>query len=173
MVEPTLENTPLEVLLGILQQRIELDKEVMFQYTQLRKEVRLVDGQTSVAPVLMRYQRGCQQVGEHSNSPTHCSGRVPRESRARPGVPTLSCLSLPCQPGFCRLTWNFSLRARNSEEFHSSCEIKKSQSVLSPVGGIFPDKNCSVLKFNSTAKNTFQPSRPMRDTAPACLPRQP
>ena len=48
---------------GILQQRIELDKECMFQYTQLRKEVRLMDGQTSVAPVLMRFQRGCQQVG--------------------------------------------------------------------------------------------------------------
>ena len=29
----------LQVLLGILQQRIELDKECMFQYTQLRKEV--------------------------------------------------------------------------------------------------------------------------------------
>ena len=51
------------VLSGILQQRIELDKECMFQYTQLRKEVRLMDGQTSVAPVLMRFQRGCQQVG--------------------------------------------------------------------------------------------------------------
>ena len=68
------------MLLGILQQRIELDKECMFQFTQLRKEVgvvcmlkmifwngvfvqvRVVDGQTSIAPVLMRYQRGCQQV---------------------------------------------------------------------------------------------------------------
>lgn len=28
-----------QVLLGILQQRIELDKECMFQFTQLRKEV--------------------------------------------------------------------------------------------------------------------------------------
>ena len=28
------------MLSGILQQRIELDKECMFQYTQLRKEVR-------------------------------------------------------------------------------------------------------------------------------------
>ena len=62
VVEPTLENTSLEVLLGILQQRIELDKECMFQFTQLRKEIRAVDGQTSIAPVLMRYQRGCQQV---------------------------------------------------------------------------------------------------------------
>ena len=59
---PISANTPM--LSGILQQRIELDKECMFQYTQLRKEVRLMDGQTSVAPVLMRFQRGCQQVGE-------------------------------------------------------------------------------------------------------------
>lgn len=64
VVEPTLENTSLEVLLGILQQRIELDKECLFQYTQLRKETRAVDGGSvgSVAPILMRYQRGCQQV---------------------------------------------------------------------------------------------------------------
>ena len=31
-----------QVLLGILQQRIELDKECMFQFTQLRKEVEMV-----------------------------------------------------------------------------------------------------------------------------------
>ena len=31
-----------QVLLGILQQRIELDKECMFQFTQLRKEVGIV-----------------------------------------------------------------------------------------------------------------------------------
>ena len=35
---PISANTPM--LSGILQQRIELDKECMFQYTQLRKEVR-------------------------------------------------------------------------------------------------------------------------------------
>ena len=76
-----------KIFAGILQQRIELDKECMFQYTQLRKEVpvlcvpctvlyctvlyciqvRLMDGQTSVAPVLMRFQRGCQQVGKISS----------------------------------------------------------------------------------------------------------
>ena len=74
VVEPTLENTSLEVLLGILQQRIELDKECLFQYTQIKKDalqlikqlnggnVKKVDEQ-SVAPIFMRYQRGCQQVG--------------------------------------------------------------------------------------------------------------
>ena len=84
VVEPTLENTPLEVLLGILQQRIELDKECLFQFTQIKKGMKLdasggekgsggggksklnPGGGHSVAPVLMRYQRGCQQVG---NSP--------------------------------------------------------------------------------------------------------
>jgi hypothetical protein len=62
VVEPTLENTSLEVLLGILQQRIELDKECLFQFTQVKKESHLSKAEQSVAPILMRYQRGCQQV---------------------------------------------------------------------------------------------------------------
>ncbi|TRY74938.1 hypothetical protein TCAL_04579 [Tigriopus californicus] len=67
VMEPTLENHSLEVLLGILQRRIELDKEVMFQFTQLRKDKRLLTSlgcgrNPSVAPVLMRFQKGCQQV---------------------------------------------------------------------------------------------------------------
>ena len=62
VIEPTLENTSLEVLLGILQQRIELDKECLFQFTQVKKESHLSKNEQSVAPILMRYQRGCQQV---------------------------------------------------------------------------------------------------------------
>ena len=79
VVEPMLENTSLEVLLGILQKRIELDKECLFQYTQIRKDaVKMLSGSSrdkkqsngsnnaiekqSVAPIFMRYQRGCQQV---------------------------------------------------------------------------------------------------------------
>lgn len=62
VVEPTLENTSMEVLLGILQQRIELDKECLFQFTQVKKESHLSRDTQSVAPILMRYQRGCQQV---------------------------------------------------------------------------------------------------------------
>ena len=64
VVEPTLENTSLEVLLGILQQRIELDKECLFQFTQVKKESHIPGDniKSSVAPILMRYQRGCQQV---------------------------------------------------------------------------------------------------------------
>lgn len=83
VVEPTLENTSLEVLLGILQKRIELDKECLFQYTQIKKDaVQMLNGKNknnnnanhklvdekvaanqSVAPIFMRYQKGCQQVG--------------------------------------------------------------------------------------------------------------
>lgn len=64
VMEPTLENHSLEVLLGILQRRIELDKEVLFQFTSLKKETKLMGGKLdpSVAPMLMRFQRGCQQV---------------------------------------------------------------------------------------------------------------
>ena len=71
-VEPTLERPHLEVVLGILQRRIGLDKEVLFQFNQLKKEFDLpmaMDHQpgsgavNSVAPLLMKYQRGCQQVG--------------------------------------------------------------------------------------------------------------
>ena len=102
-VEPVLENQCLEVLLGILQRRIELDKEALFQFTQLRKETKLLDGiqsghsssfssqssstnnvdvknktssssktkqsnsnHQSVAPLLMKFQRGCQQVSFHN-----------------------------------------------------------------------------------------------------------
>ena len=90
VVEPTLENTPLEVLLGILQQRIELDKECLFQFTQIKKDMKLDGGGEkgagaggkakssqggsghSVAPVLMRYQRGCQQVGHELPSQVIC-----------------------------------------------------------------------------------------------------
>ena len=85
VIEPSLENPSLEVLLGILQRRIELDKECLFQFTQIKKDMKLDGGSAekgaaaaaggkakptqggggghSVAPVLMRYQRGCQQVG--------------------------------------------------------------------------------------------------------------
>lgn len=69
VIEPTIENQSLEVLLGILQRRIELDKECLFQFTQLKKDKKLLAGagsvrNPSVAPVLMKYQKGCQQVKE-------------------------------------------------------------------------------------------------------------
>ncbi|CAB4065074.1 unnamed protein product [Lepeophtheirus salmonis] len=67
VVEPALGNHSLEVLLGILQRRIELDKEVLFQFTQLKKELLKLLGKgrshnPGVAPLLMKFQRGCQQV---------------------------------------------------------------------------------------------------------------
>ena len=66
VIEPSLENPSLEVLLGILQRRIELDKECLFQFNQLKKDRRLLmtsSRNPSVAPVIMRFQKGCQQVG--------------------------------------------------------------------------------------------------------------
>ncbi|XP_047468775.1 uncharacterized protein LOC125024996 [Penaeus chinensis] len=64
VVEPTLGNHSLDVLLGILQRRIEYDKESLFQFTQLRKEAKEVDGNAVIAPILMRYSHGCEQVLE-------------------------------------------------------------------------------------------------------------
>lgn len=63
VVEPTLDNHCLDILLGILQRRIDLDKDTLFQFTQLRKEA----GESSnvdaiVAPLLMRYSRASKKV---------------------------------------------------------------------------------------------------------------
>merc|ERR1719400_3002722 len=79
VIEPTLENTSLEVLLGILQQRIELDKECLFQFTQVKKESHLAKTEQSVAPILMRYQRGCQQVLDLMKEVTEDKGSVEEE----------------------------------------------------------------------------------------------
>lgn len=64
VVEPTLTNHSLEILLGILQKRIDFDKDVLFQFTQLRKEVKDVNSNAIVAPVLMRFSQGCDHVLE-------------------------------------------------------------------------------------------------------------
>ncbi|XP_063228610.1 uncharacterized protein LOC134534250 [Bacillus rossius redtenbacheri] len=64
VVEPTLGNHSLDILLGILQRRVEFDKDVLFQFTQLRKEMKEVEAAEAVAPVLLRYSHGCDQVLE-------------------------------------------------------------------------------------------------------------
>ncbi|XP_034254656.1 uncharacterized protein LOC117653237 [Thrips palmi] len=65
VVEPTMGNHSLDILLGILQRRIECDKDALFQFTQLKKEVRSgVTANDIVAPVLMRFSHGCDQVLE-------------------------------------------------------------------------------------------------------------
>ncbi|XP_071440865.1 uncharacterized protein [Hetaerina americana] len=62
-VEPAMQDRSLAVLLGILQRRVDHDKQVLFQFTQLRKEAaRDVPTDAVVAPILMRYSYGCQQV---------------------------------------------------------------------------------------------------------------
>ncbi|CAG2101972.1 unnamed protein product [Medioppia subpectinata] len=65
-------NHSLQILLAILQKRIDYDKEVLFQFTQLRKEYSSlspnssqqnpIDKEAIVAPVLMRFSHGCGQV---------------------------------------------------------------------------------------------------------------
>lgn len=63
VVEPILGNHYLNVLLGILQRRIECDKDSLFQFTQLRREATSTfDSAAIVAPILMRFSYGCDQV---------------------------------------------------------------------------------------------------------------
>jgi hypothetical protein len=63
VVEPILGNHYLGVLLGILQRRIECDKDALFQFTQLKKEASSTfDASAIVAPILMRFSYGCEQV---------------------------------------------------------------------------------------------------------------
>ncbi|XP_018015044.1 uncharacterized protein LOC108671954 [Hyalella azteca] len=64
IVEPTLGNHSLDILLGILQRRIEHDKDALFQFTQLRKEAKDIPADAVVAPIIMRYAHGCDQVLE-------------------------------------------------------------------------------------------------------------
>lgn len=62
VVEPTLDNHCLDILLGILQRRIDCDKDALFQFTQLKKEAGEISSETQVAPLLLRYSRGCKEV---------------------------------------------------------------------------------------------------------------
>ncbi|KAE8742967.1 hypothetical protein FOCC_FOCC011461 [Frankliniella occidentalis] len=63
VVEPTMGNHSLDILLGILQRRIECDKDALFQFTTLKREARSgVTANDIVAPVLMRFSHGCDQV---------------------------------------------------------------------------------------------------------------
>lgn len=68
VVEPTLTNHSLDLFLGILQRRIELDKEALFQFSQLKRDQPAKTGEATqhivVAPILMKYSHGCQQVLE-------------------------------------------------------------------------------------------------------------
>ncbi len=61
VVEPALENKSLAILLTILKRRVEYDKDALFQFTQLRKELE-ADADHVVAPLLMRYSHACEQV---------------------------------------------------------------------------------------------------------------
>ncbi|XP_049859153.1 uncharacterized protein LOC126353934 [Schistocerca gregaria] len=66
VVEPTLGSRSLDVLLGILRRRVDHDKDALFQFTQLRRELgdACVPPGAVLAPVLMRFSRGCDRVLE-------------------------------------------------------------------------------------------------------------
>lgn len=67
-------NHSLDILLGILQRRIECDKDALFQFTQLKKEARSgVTASDIVAPVLMRFSHGCDQVSVQQHA-EHAAG---------------------------------------------------------------------------------------------------
>lgn len=57
------------LLAGILQRRIEYDKEVLFQFTQLRKEANIAEPNAAVAPVLIKFSGGCEKVSR-THTPT-------------------------------------------------------------------------------------------------------
>lgn len=61
VIEPVLENKSMAILLTILQRRVEYDKDVLFQFTQLRKQLN-VDDEYTVAPLLMKYSHSIHQV---------------------------------------------------------------------------------------------------------------
>ncbi|XP_017304972.1 uncharacterized protein LOC108254508, partial [Diaphorina citri] len=61
VIEPVLENKSMAILLTILQRRVEYDKDVLFQFTQLRKQLN-VDEEYTVAPLLMKYSHSIHQV---------------------------------------------------------------------------------------------------------------
>uniref|UniRef100_A0A0K8SKS7 Mitochondria-eating protein n=1 Tax=Lygus hesperus TaxID=30085 RepID=A0A0K8SKS7_LYGHE len=63
VVEPATSNRSAAILLAILQRRVECDKDALFQFTQLRKELK-VESEQVVAPLLMRYSHACDQVLE-------------------------------------------------------------------------------------------------------------
>ncbi|BES96435.1 Hypothetical protein NTJ_09246 [Nesidiocoris tenuis] len=63
VVEPATANRSAAILLAILQRRVECDKDALFQFTQLRKELK-VESEQVVAPLLMRYSHACDQVLE-------------------------------------------------------------------------------------------------------------
>lgn len=64
VVEPTLTDHSLELLLKILRKRVEIDKDIIFQFTQLKKEVKDVNPEAVVAPILMKFSKGCARVLE-------------------------------------------------------------------------------------------------------------
>ncbi|XP_076373021.1 uncharacterized protein LOC143257880 [Tachypleus tridentatus] len=67
IVEPILSNQLLIHLLSVLQKRVEFDKDVLFQFNQLKKEVKDINPNVIVAPVLMKFSQSYQKIIELIN----------------------------------------------------------------------------------------------------------
>ncbi|XP_014676302.1 PREDICTED: uncharacterized protein LOC106816238 isoform X2 [Priapulus caudatus] len=61
-VEPVLYGSKLPALLNTLKERIETDKEAIYQFSQMRKEAGHLSHNTIVAPILMQYARGFDRI---------------------------------------------------------------------------------------------------------------
>ncbi|KAG1662478.1 hypothetical protein GQR58_020938 [Nymphon striatum] len=64
VIEPALTQHSLDVFMGILQSRVDFDKDVLLEFSQIKKEAVDVDTNSIVAPILMRFSHGCQRVLE-------------------------------------------------------------------------------------------------------------
>lgn len=62
-IEPIFQNHSLEMLLRVLSNRVQSDKDVLFQFQQLKRQVS-DDGNSNpmVAPILMRFSNGCNHI---------------------------------------------------------------------------------------------------------------
>lgn len=61
-VEPILYGSKLPALLNSLKERIDNDKDAIYQFSQLRKEAGFLNQNTIIAPILMQYTRGFEHV---------------------------------------------------------------------------------------------------------------
>ncbi|CAB0004748.1 unnamed protein product [Nesidiocoris tenuis] len=128
VVEPATANRSAAILLAILQRRVECDKDALFQFTQLRKELK-VESEQVVAPLLMRYSHACDQNGLITEKSVPAKmGKIPRGSRSIRTNATKGSGSV--LPGKWSLltSWRVARRTFNFEfdyefEFELHCEF--------------------------------------------------
>ncbi len=79
VVQPAMSNSYLQNLLQILDQRIQIDKEVLFHFTELRKDIPDIPANSNIAPVLQKYSRAFLRVikiFEETDVNPECNGSV-------------------------------------------------------------------------------------------------